>query len=623
MGAPCPGILIIAFTILSASPLAAQVKPEITEPHLLSVFPSGGKPGGTVRAEVRGNLIAGAYAVWFDAGGASGQVQTVEESKAEPPETPTTADKKKKPLAVYRVAIEVEIPAAARAGTYSLRLVTPRGISSGIPFRVVDGPVVAETDADHPSAKAAQPLTPPAIVFGRLAKPGELDYYSFSATRGQELYFEVAGGEGFNPRIALFRRGGSWFDADRATRILMEEERSSDLMKDEARGTCRVQQDGDYFLEVSSLFGKGSPDNSYPLRIAARQPSDLVARASGTAPAGWSERSFTRKLEEGWMTTLAARAVEAGGAPATGTNVVATTQATGADSPAVREPGETPKLPSRPSHAPEQEPNDLAGQAAAITVPAIIEGATGRPGDVDSYRFKVEPGQRIAIEIETPNAKPPYYNPRLGVVDSQNHELFSNVDRRLSVYNKKADPHVFLKAISPRSTYTFERGGEYLLQVRDITSRYGSTDYRYRILVRPEIPHIGEVTVEGGEQDNLNRGEPKRLTITAGYEEGFTGDLSFAFEGLPPGVEAYPAVQYSDGRAPLEIPQNPDVVSAKAQKTTIVLLASPEAALTREPLLARLHCRPIAQGRLGPSLLVREIPVMVVEKPPQTAEDQK
>ncbi len=600
--------------------LAAQVKPDITEPHLLSVFPSGGKPGRTIPAEVRGNLLAGAYAVWFDTGGISGQVRSVEESKQEPPQTQAPADKKKKPLAVYQVAIEVKIPAGARVGIYSLRIVTPRGVSSGIYFHVVDGQVVAETEASHQTTAEAQPVAPPAMVFGRLAKPGELDYYSFPATRGQELFFEVAGNESFDPRIALYRRGGSWFDADRATRILMEEERSTDLMKVEARGTCRVPEDGDYFLEVSSLFGKGSPDNSYRLRISTRQPSDLLARASEITPAGWSERSFTRKLEEGWMNTLAARAVEASSAPATGARVAAATQATGAESSAVREAGEAPKLPSRPSFTSELEPNDLAEQAAAVLVPTIIEGSTERPGDIDSFRFKVEPGTKIAIEIETPKARPPYFNPRLGIVDSQSHELFSNVDRRLSLYNNNADPHVFLKAISPRSTYTFERGGEYVLQVRDITSRYGSPDYRYRILIRPEIPHIGEVTVEGAEQVNLNRGEPKRLTITAGFEEGFTGDLSFAFEGLPVGVEAFPAVQYSDGRAPLEIPQNPAVVSPRAHKITIVLVASPGAALTREPVLARLHCRPIAQGKLGPSLLVREMPVMVVEKPPQTAE---
>ena len=128
------------------------------------------------------------------------------------------------------------------------------------------------------------------------------------------------------------------------------------------------------------------------------------------------------------------------------------------------------------------------------------------------------------------------------------------------MFNNNADPQVYLKAVEPKATYTFERGGEYVLQVRDITSRYGNSSYRYRILVRPEIPHVGEISVmsprtrrrgeRGSGQGKRNQsyqsgaGEPKKLILVASYEEGFAGDLSFAFSGLPEGVQAFPAVQF-------------------------------------------------------------------------------
>jgi hypothetical protein len=48
-----------------------------------------------------------------------------------------------------------------------------------------------------------------------------------------------------------------------------------------------------------------------------------------------------------------------------------------------------------------------------------------------------------------------------------------------------------------------------------------------------------------------------------------------------------------------------------------VLLASPEAQLTREPVVVKLYCRPIVNGTLGPNLLVQEVPLMVVEDVPQ------
>ena len=78
-------------------------------------------------------------------------------------------------------------------------------------------------------------------------------------------------------------------------------------------------------------------------------------------------------------------------------------------------------------------------------------------------------------------------------------------------------------------------------------------------MVRPEIPHIGEISVlspastdavngevvKGTEINRLNlmRGTAKTLILVTSYEEGFAGDLSFAFTELPEGVHAFPAVQ--------------------------------------------------------------------------------
>jgi hypothetical protein len=258
----------------------------------------------------------------------------------------------------------------------------------------------------------------------------------------------------------------------------------------------------------------------------------------------------------------------------------------------------------------------------------VIEGTIARPGDLDSFRFKVEAGQKLAFEVETPDARPPYFNPRIGVVDSQDRELFSNVERRLSMYNNNAVAEVYLKGAQPKATHSFERAGEYVFQIRDVTSRYGNPNYRYRILLRPQIPHVGEISVIPKENLdatpdavkrsevnylNLVRNEPRKLILVASYEEGLTGDLSFTFTGLPEGVQAFPAVHFNEGRAPLEVTQNPDTIAPKQQKAAIVLLASPEAPLTKGPRSVQLRCQLIANGKLGPSLLVRELPLMVVE----------
>ena len=94
-----------------------------------------------------------------------------------------------------------------------------------------------------------------------------------------------------------------------------------------------------------------------------------------------------------------------------------------------------------------------------------------------------------------------------------------------------------------------------------MTSRSGSRGCQYRLLVRPQIPHLGEFTVETlkrGTEDrrveplriNLTPGEAKTLTITARIEEidaritdslgerAFdwgTGEMILHGRGSPPG----------------------------------------------------------------------------------------
>jgi hypothetical protein len=480
-------------------------------------------------------------------------------------------------------------------------------------------------------------VTFPGLINGKVEVPAEVDFYSFQARKGQELRFQSIEGKKFGggapavrfaTELTLTRPGGSWFDPHRLTRILSEEERNSDLIQMDLPRTYKFQEDGLYFLQVSGLFGQGCPDCTYQIRVfSAEKPSGLYAQGNPMR-SEWSERNLTRNLGDHWIAQLDARSVKGSEvrAPAP---LATSTQGNNAGPAADPEPKQALNLPSPISTVAVQEIPHGPDPIKDISLPAVIEGTIEHPGDRDSFRFKVDPGQKLAFEVETPDAQPPYFNPRLGVVDSQDKELFSNVERRLSMFNNNADPQVYLKAVESKATYTFDHAGEYVLQVRDITSRYGNSSYRYRILVRPEIPHVGEITVtsppsaEAANADvvkgieisriNLEKGLAKKLILVASFEEGFTGDLSFTFTGLPEGVQASPALQSYEERAPLEVTQNPDVVAPKQKKTAIIILANPDAPLTSEPRIVQLHCQAIANGQLGPNLLVREIPLMVVD----------
>ena len=628
-------LCLLFFIAISPPAVLAEDEPDVTEPKLLSVFPVAGQRGTTVEAEVRGNLLEGARALWFDAAGLKGRLLSVEEVKEQIKRKANPFEKEpKKPLPVYRALIQLEIAPTAHLGVHSLRLVCARGVSDAIRFRVVEAPVVVETTDPHSAASQAQAVSLPALVSAKLGTAGELDYYSFRARRGNELRFEVFTKvfeelgfknrleEDFEPRLALYRPGGSWLNPDRPTRVLLEEERSSDLMPIEARGTYRVAQDGQYLLEVSSLFGKGSPDSSYLLRIAAGGERPAWEDESAQLKGEWQGRSFRRRLQDNWMKILQSRTVDAANGSKAESEAGSSTQATGARPGEEEAPSQVVRLSTRPASVAEQELDDPAAEAPEVSVPSVLAGRIDRPGDVDRFKFRVKAGQKLAFEIETPQVRPPHFNPRLGVVDSENRELFSNIHRRLSLYNSEAYPHVFLKRLEPKAIHTFEREGEYVLEIRDITSRYGDHRYAYRVLLRSQIPHLGAVSVKEGDRINLIRGKSKKLTVTTAHEEGFSGDVSFTLTGLPEGVQAFPGAETRDKQAPTEVTENPETVAPNEQKATIVLLADPDAPITSMPAVVRLYARPIVNGEPGSSLLVREILLMVIERVPPAREEK-
>jgi len=86
-----------------------------------------------------------------------------------------------------------------------------------------------------------------------------------------------------------------------------------------------------------------------------------------------------------------------------------------------------------------------------------------------------------------------------------------------------------------------------------------------------------------------------------------------SFEGLPPGVEAFPAAEAE--------PTTPGVLDEgkkerflpAGERVTIIVAARPDATVTRSPILAHFQARPVVNGKFGPALPVETIPIMIVE----------
>ncbi len=589
----------VYFSLLILGSAASRADSPPKSPEVLSVFPLGGRLGTQVDVQVRGVALDGAYAVWFDTPSLKGHIRKIDEIELDP--------NKSRPG--HLVELRVGIGPSVHAGAYILRLVTPRGLSNPLPFLVGADPVVTETERAHDIPDEAQPVIVPTVVNGRISRTGELDYYSFTASKGQELSFEVfskPAGEtlafrlvnsGFDARLGLYEPGGSWFEPKRIISLVLTDEPIFAAINTNPRFTYRFNRKGDYVLEVGTYFAEPpavvaprGPDQSYQLRIATTGPPPLAVSAMEKwrtllARSEWREQAFDRELTPDHLLKLQSR------------------------SGAADKPEQALTLVT------EKEPNELPGQALEITAPALIQGTIDRPGDADGFKFRAKAGQSLAFEIETPEMTLPQFNPWLVVRNAEGREVLSNVYMRSGRFPN------YRKTVQPKTLHTFASDGEFYLQIRDITSRYGNARFRYKILVRPQVPHVGEIQINEYRSDlmegrvlaipieriNLEAGRAKKLAVATALEEGFSRPVAVSVEGLPPGVELLPGSDPEPDPVPPVDEGERDKYVPRSSKATLILLSRSDAAPMTTPRLVRFVVR---EG--GRTLPVREIPLMVV-----------
>lgn len=616
------GLCLVAGGSLHRAAGQTPTKPR-PEPQLSSAFPLGAAQGARVRVELRGQNLENAYALWSDCAAVTGEIKSIEPVKNE-------ADgKAAKGPPILQIVAEFAVAADSSVGQHTFRVIGPRGVSNPLPFFVYQEPMMVESDLPLEGLSAARRIaTLPVVVSGRLETTGEVDSYAFVAEAGQALFFEVLHAGRTDPQIAVYEKSGSWFDPKALRRLAFNDEPNTASKNLSPALTYHFDRKGSFLVTVASFLGRGGPENSYQLRIVPAAPKNYAMSTPKLAHAvegRWQERSFARELRLDRLSALKSRGVEAA-EPRAGT--VDASKATTAASAAPIEV--QPKLENRRA-APatelvltaEQESKPSTDAATAITLPTLIDGKIDLPGDVDRFKFHVEDGARLVFEIETPVTPAPLFTPRVGLFDENGHEVLSNVFAFV-----QGSGEFIEKVHEPKVTYKFERGGDYLLEVRDLTSRNGGPRCAYRVVVRPQIPHVGRLAVcssfgrtfdgtitKGPDvlQLNLVPGESKKVSILTEHEEGFDGQVALSFEGLPAGVEVLPAAEVEPERArPLDEGKK-ERFRPGQQVITVLLAAAQDAPATRLPQLTRVKARPVVNGKTGPALAVQTIPVMVVK----------
>jgi len=169
---------------------------------------------------------------------------------------------------------------------YRLRAETEDGLNpTGFPIRIIDLPNTLESGSNTTLANAT-PGPVPGAFHGVLTKPGETDYFKFTAKRGQ--LFDVH---------CYARAVGSPLDS--VLQILNSQGQQL-AFSDDASGTpdsatrWTAPADGDYIIAVRDHLGKGGPDYFYRVEVAPIAPSIefAVIRADPINPANQDRQSF-------------------------------------------------------------------------------------------------------------------------------------------------------------------------------------------------------------------------------------------------------------------------------------------------------------------------------------------
>lgn len=548
---PGRAIGLLALALASCATCNAAAKDSI-EPRITSISPCIGTAASSVTVRIRGTKLENALAIWSPLAGLSvTAVRYVPSVSTESGEGWVEAD--------------LIIPGNIPDGTHPLRVVTAAGLTNSLPFEVTRSRVQDE--------RVGGELTGPAVITGTLTKPGEVDTYWFRVSAGETWTFEGKGGGSTNDlALALYEPSGSWFDSRRLNRVASNDEPLHfPGLSSSPRLVHRFRTAGRYGLSVSAFGGQGGPDAVYVLKATLGVTAEPSLHPESDHV--WEERQFTRVLTPDWLQRVAAR---------------------GNAGPALRSSIET------------WAAVDAAAPALPImSIPGTAQGVISSPAATQAIQVRVDQPQELVLEIETPKATMPRFNPVIRLLDSLGNELVTNV------HTKRNNNGLYMmKMIHPKATVTLRSAGVYRLEIRDITTDCSGEDFAYRVLVRPNLPHLGKVILSEA-QVNLRLGSASELHLTTEREEGFAGTVAFELEGLPVGVSVGPGVANPVERPPLPNAGKIERYTPRSQASVLLVVAAPDAAPTGRPVLVRLYARPIVDKKLGDRILVREFPLFL------------
>lgn len=230
-----------------------------TGPQLLSAFPSLINPSQPAKITIQGIKLPGV---------SQNTTQTLQQSKF-------TVDPEK--LTDLRQP-DNSLRSNPLANRFHLSVPKLHGV---VPLMTTDLPVILDQEPGNQSQKTAQPIKVPCDIAGQFLKPHDLDWYQFSAEKGQDLSIRAFGerlGQQMDLELSLLDSSGKLLKSLNNKAAVKGTATPVSAASLDPEGTWKAPKADTYYLLVRDLYGSslGGFERQYRVRIENKQPDFQV-----------------------------------------------------------------------------------------------------------------------------------------------------------------------------------------------------------------------------------------------------------------------------------------------------------------------------------------------------------
>ncbi|HEX5102752.1 MAG TPA: PPC domain-containing protein [Pirellulaceae bacterium] len=492
--------------------LAAAPALRADPPHASYIFPAGGQRGTTVDVKVGGHFLheRAAFEMLGPGVTAPGELVRGETVWFEGPLIRQPASQRSEDYP-QDYAGQIAIAADSPPGERWWRCWNAQGVTAALPFAIGDLPEVVELEIDGDPIPV--PVTLPVTINGRVFPREDVDIWTFEAQAGQSITCSVIAKQLGSPLTAKLEV------RDPSGKSVAE---STGTALDEARLRFATPVSGRYAVHITDAEAGGLQHYVYRLTVTAGPWIDHVY------PLGGKRGSQVRLETIGQAIPDSAVSLQI---PDDAPRII---------QPRIEVAAQAVTLPKfeisdQPEHL-EAEPNESAGQAAQIAVPAIINGRIQKAGDVDVWWVELAAGKPVQFDARTSQLGSPLALV-LTVRDPAGKQLF------------QADATASKDDLS--ATFTPAADGVHLIEIVERFARRGGPEFAYRVHVGFPQPDFqlfvpDSLSVDVGGQKNVEvqierRGEMK-------------SPITLHLDDLPAGVTCEDVVcQPQTGKATLTL----------------------------------------------------------------------